>query len=208
LGIYIGSEKFISAKLETVMSALEQQADEIMAYATGNGHRAFYLLKKSYSKKICDHQRMTNPSTIGPFNVRFSNLIRKMVDHISGFEISDVTWLQMRLKKKHRGCDLGIQEDIAWASFVSSFEENIGSVVQLLPDIFPIGEVGLMLAIWLLRSAGSPTCRIITPARGWTFPPLTSTTLSLTWSCNLPLHFTPVRGSLFSQVAATASPRT
>jgi len=39
-------------------------------------------------------------------------------------------------------------------------------------------------------------------------PPLTNATLSQTWSCNLPLHFTPVRGSLFSQVAATASPRT
>jgi hypothetical protein len=61
LGIYIGSEKFISAKLETVMSTLEQQADEIMAYATGNGHRAFYLLQKSFSKKFCYHQRMTNP---------------------------------------------------------------------------------------------------------------------------------------------------
>jgi hypothetical protein len=57
-----------------------------------------------------------------------------------------VTWLQMRLKKKHGGCDLGIQEDIAWASFVSSFEENIGSVVQLRPDIFPIGEVGQLYA--------------------------------------------------------------
>jgi hypothetical protein len=52
---------------------------------------------------------MTNPGTIDPFNVRFSNLIRKVVDHIIGFEISDVTWLQMRLKKKHGGCDLGIQ---------------------------------------------------------------------------------------------------
>jgi hypothetical protein len=50
LGIYIGSEKFISAKLETVMSTLEQQADEIMAYATGNGHRAFYLLQKSFAR--------------------------------------------------------------------------------------------------------------------------------------------------------------
>jgi hypothetical protein len=77
LGIYIGSEKFIYAKLETVMSTLEQQADEIMAYATGNGLRAFYVLQKSFSKKFCYHQRMTNPGTIGPFNVRFSNLIRK-----------------------------------------------------------------------------------------------------------------------------------
>jgi hypothetical protein len=65
------------------------------------------------------------------------------VDHIIGFEISDVTWLQMRFKKKHGGCELGIKEDIAWASFVSCCEENIAtSVVQLLPDIFPIGEVG------------------------------------------------------------------
>jgi hypothetical protein len=69
-----------------------------------------------------------------------------VVDHIICFEISDVTWLQMRLKKKHGGCDLGIQEDIAWASFVSTFEENIGSVVRLLPDTFPIGEVGQLYA--------------------------------------------------------------
>jgi hypothetical protein len=41
---------------------------------------------------------------------------------------------------------MGIQEDIAWASFVSSFEENIESVVQLLPDILPIGEVGQLYA--------------------------------------------------------------
>jgi hypothetical protein len=85
LGIYIGFEKFISTKPETVMSALVQQADENMAYATGNGHRAFYY---------CYHQRMTNPGTIGSVNVRFSNLIRKVVDHIIGFEISDVTWFR------------------------------------------------------------------------------------------------------------------
>jgi hypothetical protein len=108
-----------------------------MAYAVGNGHRAFHLLQKSFSKKFCYHQRMTNPGIIGPFNLRFSNLLRKVVEHIIGFKISDVTWLQMRLKKKHGGCDLGVQKNIAWASFVSSFEESIGSVVELLPDIFP-----------------------------------------------------------------------
>jgi hypothetical protein len=141
LGIYIGSDKFISASLESVLRKLESQADEIMAYAVGNGHRAFHLLQKSFSKKFCYHQRMTNPGIIGPFNLRFSNLLRKVVEHIIGFKISDVTWLQMRLKKKHGGCDLGVQDDIAWASFVSSFEESIGSVVELLPNIFPVGEV-------------------------------------------------------------------
>jgi hypothetical protein len=95
LGIYIGSDKFISARLESVPRKLESQADEIMAYAVvGNGHRAFHLLQKSFSKKFCYHQRMTNPGIIGPFNLRFSNLLRKVVEHIIGFNISDVTWLQ------------------------------------------------------------------------------------------------------------------
>ncbi len=85
---------------------------------------------------------MTDPFIISPFNIRFSNLLRRISEHIIGFKVTDVAWLQMRLKKKHGGCDLGVQEDIAWASFVSSFEESIGGGVRLLPGMFPVEEVG------------------------------------------------------------------
>jgi hypothetical protein len=44
LGIYIGSD---TASLEIV---LRKQAEEIMAYAVGNAHRAFHLLQKSLAK--------------------------------------------------------------------------------------------------------------------------------------------------------------
>jgi hypothetical protein len=88
--------KIISAKLETAISTLEQQADEIMAFVIGNGHRAF-------SQKFCYR------GTIGSFNLKFSNLIRKVVDHIIDFEISDLTWLQMRLNGEYtRGHCLGL----------------------------------------------------------------------------------------------------
>lgn len=107
--------------------SLETKGEEIMAYAAVSAHRAFFLLQKSFSEKFCYHQRMTDPRLISPFNIRFSNLLRRVSEHIIGYKLSDVSWF-MRLKKKHGGCDLGIQKDIAWASFVSSFEESIGGV--------------------------------------------------------------------------------
>ncbi len=48
LGIFIGSDTFISNRLEVVMENLESQGDELMAYAAVNAHRAFYLLQKSF----------------------------------------------------------------------------------------------------------------------------------------------------------------
>jgi hypothetical protein len=62
----------------------------------------------------------------------------------------------MRLKKKHGGCDLDVQEDIAWASFVSSFEESIGSVVELLPNTFPVGEVDQLYVRSLVHTTEGP----------------------------------------------------
>jgi hypothetical protein len=69
----------------------------------------------------------------------------------------------MRLKKKHGGCDLGVQEDIAWASFVSSFEESIGSVVELLPNIFPVGEVDQLYVRSLVHTTEGPDDKPVPP---------------------------------------------
>jgi hypothetical protein len=103
LGIYIGFEKFISTKPETVMSALVQQADENMAYATGNGHRAFYLLLSPKDDK-------PRYNWLGQCQVLEPDKKGGGPHHwLRNFRCDLV---QMRLKKKHGGCDLGIQEDI------------------------------------------------------------------------------------------------
>ena len=137
LGSYIGSDEFISAKLEFELEKLSDEAAKLVLY--DDLQQRYLFFRFCFCQKINHNLRTIPPRLTLPFVRGFDDLKKtilcSLIDQFSKDSIPDWLWTQSCFSTKNGGLGLQTSSHTAHAAYVASIIDCLPSTEIRCPDI-------------------------------------------------------------------------